>query len=92
MIEWIKKLDKIRVVLVILALAFGANFSFNIYNRYVPAKSKVKNSESLSIVCISKICYDLPSGVTECVEIPNVFYNIIYYPDNKASTIYLKVK
>jgi len=53
-------------------------------------------SKTLGVLKINKICMDLPSGITECVEGPSAnVYKIltIQDPDNAdISTIYLKAK
>lgn len=61
--------------------------------------SKISNtsdypSRSIATKRVDKICMDLPSGITECIEAPAQTYKVLIIPNSNnsdVSTVYLKV-
>ena len=89
-----KKPSTLDIIVYVLCFILFVIISSKIYSRL--SKPNLVDSKTLIVTKINKICMDLPSGITECVEgNSSQVYKVLLIPDpnnQEISTIYLKVK
>jgi len=77
-------------LILVLIFMIGSRIYFRL------SRQEIVESKTLVTLKINKICMDLPSGVTECVEgNSSLVYKVLVIQDpndHDVSTIYLKVK